>query len=54
MLGILKHEESLLNSIEILELAEKKLKIKEKDLDRDFFNELAKRLTEHLWKILLW
>ena len=38
-------EESLLNSIEILELAEKKLKIKEKDLDRDFFNELAKKIN---------
>ncbi|MGI6484487.1 MAG: DNA mismatch repair protein MutS [Candidatus Dojkabacteria bacterium] len=38
-------EVSLLNSIEILELAEKKLKIKEKDLDRDFFNELAKKIN---------
>ena len=38
-------EVSLLNSIEILDLAEKKLKIKEKDLDRDFFNELAKKIN---------
>ncbi len=38
-------EVSLLNSIGILELAEKKLKIKEKDLDRNFFNELAKKIN---------
>jgi len=38
-------EISLLNSIEILELAEKKLKTKEKDLERDFFNELAKKIN---------
>jgi len=38
-------ELSLLNSNQILEITEKELKIKEKDLDKNFFEELAKKIN---------